>query len=327
MNKRLIVIICCLFMVVLVFFALTYTPTRADSGWDTSYDGGSSGGGGGSSFDFDFGSGSSSRDRSRSNHKFSFNWPTKTKEREKREYTKWEMTKIMIGLACAPILLYLLCLMLVKTAGHISKKNYNARVNKAPKPEEINENELKYQGEKKIQELLSIKPDFDLFKFYQKAYEIYLEVQKDWMNFNYDGLRSNLTDELYNTYKMQLKALDAQNGQNIMNSFDLQEIYLYDFNIDEANKVFSINVILKVSFIDYVINEHGEITRGTNKRKVNMTYMITYVEESIENHDNCPNCGNPLEDKASQTCPYCNSTIVHKKHDFTMSKKQALMQK
>ena len=58
-------------------------------------------------------------------------------------------------------------------------------------------------------------------EFLKNTYELYIDVQNAWMNFDYDKLRSLLSDELYNTYSSQLKVLSRKKQKNIMSDFKL----------------------------------------------------------------------------------------------------------
>ena len=54
-----------------------------------------------------------------------------------------------------------------------------------------------------------------LEEFKALVFEKYKDIQIAWMNFDYNTLRSKLTDELYNQYAMQLDTMKVKNEQNI----------------------------------------------------------------------------------------------------------------
>ena len=54
----------------------------------------------------------------------------------------------------------------------------------------------------------------DADEFKKLAFELYKSIQEEWMNYDYEGLRKHLTDELYNSYVMQLDALKVKGQQN-----------------------------------------------------------------------------------------------------------------
>ena len=57
-------------------------------------------------------------------------------------------------------------------------------------------------------------------EFIQKLYDIFLEVQIAWMNFDYEKLKELCSDELYNSYKSDLEVLKSKHCKNIMQDFN-----------------------------------------------------------------------------------------------------------
>ena len=142
------------------------------------------------------------------------------------------------------------------------------------------------------------------------------------MNFNYEGLKESLTDELYNQYIMQLDSLKVKNEKNIMKNFTLQHSSV--INVREENGTLIVDVEMIVSFIDY-IEQNGKAVRGSKGEKVHQQYVMTFV--MVPKPVNyCPNCGAQLEDSASQVCPYCRSNITRVGNKWVLSKKQSIRQ-
>lgn len=153
------------------------------------------------------------------------------------------------------------------------------------------------------------------------GYKIYREVQDAWMNFDYDALRKLVTDDLFNSYQNQLKTLELKEQQNIMETFRKRESYLK--TLKEENGVTTTEMVLKVSFYDYIIDKDKNVVRGTKSRRVIMTYLLTFVSSS-ELVDTCPHCGAKLED-GETICNYCKSNIQIS-HQMKLAKKEVLKQ-
>ena len=175
----------------------------------------------------------------------------------------------------------------------------------------------------KIKEML---PSFDESKFLQDGYNIYLDVQKAWMNFELDKVHNKITDELFNQYESQLSSMEIKGEQNVMNGFVLKDKAIRNCVVQNDNLEVTTRYI--VEFYDYIINkESGSVLRGTKSRKVRMTYDITFVMKANEEKiKNCPNCGAPVEVNSSGVCPYCNSKIVGENTEWVMSKKISISQ-
>lgn len=153
------------------------------------------------------------------------------------------------------------------------------------------------------------------------GYQIYLDVQRSWMNFDYDTLRTLVTDELFNMYQTQLAPMEVKEQQNIMSDFKLQEIVLVSSSIE--NNIITTEILLTVSFFDYIVNKNKKVIRGNKNRKVVMTYLLTFVSNDNE-IKRCPHCGAQLE-KGSTICAYCKTTI-QSANQMKLAKKEALKQ-
>lgn len=171
--------------------------------------------------------------------------------------------------------------------------------------------------------LKKIGMDADEFK--KLAFELYKSIQEEWMNFDYDGLRKHLTDELYNSYVMQLDALKVKGQQNIMKDFENIDVKIT--NITEEAGIVNVTVYLHTAMYDYVVDNNKKTVRGKDNHKIDIEYSITFVKASDESLKKCPNCGAPFEGVAGGKCEYCGSTIVIGPKEYVMSKKTCIGQR
>lgn len=179
-----------------------------------------------------------------------------------------------------------------------------------------------------VDEANKIIPNFDIEEFNFKAYQIFYDTQMAWMEFDYDKLKELLTDELYNSYIMDLDVLKVKNQKNTMKGFELIDSYIFD--LKEVNDKYIAKVYLNVSFYDYVENINtGSILRGTSSRKLNNTYVLTFIKTKEEKSDIniCPRCGASVEGNVSGICEYCKSKLINDTHGWVMSKKEKINQR
>ena len=147
------------------------------------------------------------------------------------------------------------------------------------------------------------------------------------MNFDTDTIRKLTTDEIYNMYSSQLETLKLKKQRNIMKDIELIDVKIID--IHKENDGITIDAYLNVKCYDYVIKDAtGEVTRGTDKSKMNIKYKLSFVKSASNNNteEKCPNCGAPVDIVSSAVCPYCDSTLVKDAGDYVMSKKVSLGQ-
>ncbi len=169
--------------------------------------------------------------------------------------------------------------------------------------------------------------NFNIEEFNEKAYQMFYDIQIAWMNFDYDKLKELLTDELYNTYLMDLEALKIKNQKNTMKDFNLIKSGL--ISLVEENNTYIAKVLVNTEFYDYIedINT-GKVLRGTSNRKFNNTYILTFVKSKEEKKiDICPRCGAKVKGNATGVCEYCNSKLINNTYDWVMSKKEKISQK
>ena len=98
-------------------------------------------------------------------------------------------------------------------------------------------------------------------------------------------------------------------GAKIYTLMDGDTLNIY--NIEDKTNQVVVQVYMRVSFYDYVINTvSGEVTRGTKQRKLTNNYILTFVKSKDSVTNNCPNCGAPNKGNTSSTCEYCDSVMI-----------------
>ena len=263
-------------------FLLNLDNIKADSGWDVDFDTGGSDWGGSSWSSSDWDSGYSYSGSSSSGSSSSFGF-------------------VVFIIIVVSIIYYLKYNNVKTTSKYIPEYKYSP----------IDEEYIKKYID-----------DFNKQKFLDDAYQIYLDTQKAWSNFDTKSLRNLLTDELFNTYNMQLKALKAKKQKNIMSDFALEKIDTTAINV--SNNQITMKVVLEVSFFDYVVDISNNVLRGNKNHKVSVTYELTFVSTiNKKETKNCPSCGAPInKNSASNVCEYCNSTLVKNTYSWVLAKKE-----
>ena len=161
-------------------------------------------------------------------------------------------------------------------------------------------------------------------KMLELAYETYVDIQNAWMKNDINLVKEKLSDELYNTYKMQLLTLKRKNQSNIMSDFNYLDGYIYD--IDDSNDKLSISVFLNVNCKDYLIDLNTEkVLRGNKNKLWNYEYTIDYLlaKNKDEVLKKCPNCGAGLDEEVGSRliCPYCRTLLVRNSPNLVMTRK------
>ena len=164
--------------------------------------------------------------------------------------------------------------------------------------------------------------NIDNYEISQELYQIFIDVQKAWMDFDYEKLKELCSDELYNSYKQDLEILKLKNGRNIMHSF--KPIVMYINKITRQDKTLEIEFYLKVKFTDYVINtQTNEVIRGNKNERIINNYCLVYQKQDFYT-DKCPSCGETIPAKSNTTCPSCNSIIINNTNKFVLVHKERI---
>ena len=256
---------------------------KADSGWDSGYDSGWDSG-----YDSGYDSGWDSGYSSSSS---------------------WSSTGSGEGSWSSAVIMFIVIIIIIIIVSRSNSGNISSAIpsNLAITKPSVPDNELENYG-------------LDRVEILEKTFEIYKNVQIAWMNFDFDTLRKYLSDELFNSYKMQLNALKMKKQKNIMEDFLNRQMVITE--VSENEGLITLKVELVVAQKDYVVDESNNVVKGTKARQMLVHYEMTFTMTKETNAGKCPNCNAPLANQASSKCPYCGSTVVTKNHDLIMTKKQ-----
>jgi len=180
---------------------------------------------------------------------------------------------------------------------------------------EISERKKNY--DKVIQKYL---PNYTEEMLLQEFYDIFVNIQEAWMKFDYKTLEKYCSNELYESYYMDLEVLKKKHGKNMMSDFTLLSYNIR--NIEEVHGRVVIDMFLKVSFKDYVVDtKKNKIIHGDSEVATTKKYDLEYVmdlDSEIDKKKVCPNCGAKLH---GRECEFCHTIVDTKKDHFVLNKK------
>jgi len=276
-----------IFIVLGSLLIMTY-PAKADSGWDSDYDSG------GSSWDSDWSSGSSWDNN--------YDWDDDSNSYSSSNSTSNDFYSLLL-------FIFIFGVVVISSIRRI--KRSSTSVVSMPIYNDISPDIILVFG-------------YTLDNLKKELFDKFVDIQNAWMEFDYNSMRNLCTNELYNAYKSQLEVLKIKNGKNIMNEFDLQDIKIVNMH-EEGNQIV-VDVFMKVSFFDYVIDtKTDKVTRGKKDQKITNSYMMTFIKGNNSDSSllvKCPSCGAETHVNTTGTCEYCRSVIVKDANEFVLSKKK-----
>ena len=299
-----------IFLLLLSTFLISIKIVSADSGWDTDYDSGSS-------WDSDYDSSWDNDHDSYSdrNYDSSSNYHSGSHSCSSSDINEFYLILVAIGF--------------IFLQWVIKKYINDLKISRERRKLYSEDDEIyKYLATKEIsnEEANSVMPNFNVEEFKNKSYEIFIDVQKAWMYFEYDKLKEILSDELYNIYLMDLEALKVKNQRNVMSNFE--NISMKLIGVKKENNQYIATVLLNTKFYDYIEDKSGRVVRGNSHNKVNNIYILTFVKSVNEIKNNtCPKCGADVSGNVTGICDYCKTKITFNEYDWVMSEKKKISQR
>ena len=176
-----------------------------------------------------------------------------------------------------------------------------------------------------MSEYAALDPNFSAADMREKLSNIYVQMQNACTARNLEPLRPYFADALYQQFDRQIRALIANRQINCVERIAVLDVDLRGF-FQEGGEDHLV-AELKTRITDYTVNEDtGAVVSGSKTAERFMTYewdlsrptgSLTEAAGAVtERH--CPNCGAPLSINESAKCPYCDTVITFRDHDWTI---------
>lgn len=172
--------------------------------------------------------------------------------------------------------------------------------------------------------LLKLDSSLTIENIIKETYKTYESLQYAWSNFDYEGMRKLVSDEIYNDYIYQLDTLKLKKQQNVMK--DIEFVNGTVTSADIHNNVVYLKVHLNVKQVDYIEDDNGNLIRG-DKNKHFCTYELDLEKGFNASLTNCPNCGAEINDSASKTCSFCGAELIDISNNYVIVKKRMITQR
>ena len=173
----------------------------------------------------------------------------------------------------------------------------------------------------------NIDPRFSNDKFIAWTKDVFVTLQKAWMERKWDSVRPFEKEELYKQHEMQLQQYINNGKINVLERASFDQAYLHKYVRDKDYEY--LTVFFNVQMIDYIKDEKtGQVLKGTPNKECRMKYLYTFMRKTgvltdpaKSNHSttNCPNCGAELKVSSAGKCEYCNSIITTGAFDWVLS--------
>ena len=176
-----------------------------------------------------------------------------------------------------------------------------------------------------ISEYAGLDPAFSASDMRERLSNLYVQMQNGCTARNIEALRPYFTDALYQQFDRQIKNLIASRRINRVERIAVLDVNLRGFFQEGGDD--HLVAELKTRITDYTVDEDtGRVVSGSETAEKFMTYewdlsrptgtVTQAAGETTQRH--CPNCGAPLSVNESAKCPYCDTVITFRDHDWTI---------
>ncbi|MDD3920298.1 MAG: zinc-ribbon domain-containing transport protein [Eubacteriales bacterium] len=180
----------------------------------------------------------------------------------------------------------------------------------------------------------NLDPQFDAGAFCEKVSNLYVQMQQQWQEKEFEPMRAHMSDALYTQFNRQLQALVNNQQTNHIERISVLTTELRGFKQDDHND-YAI-VLLNTRIVDYTTDDKtGQVIRGSQTAEKFMWYEWTLCRTtgmttgSATGNEaaKCPSCGAPLDLNASAQCAYCGTVITAGEHDWVISAIRGISQR
>ena len=180
--------------------------------------------------------------------------------------------------------------------------------------------------EERLKEIDLSEYALDSTSLHEEIYDIYVKVQEAWMDFKLDDVKDVLGNDIYNMYKKQLATLSAKKEQNIMSDFNYVDCAITKVDLNKDTYIIYADLI--VTCKDYLINtKNKKVVRGEKDKIHKYYYALTFEKSKTTDVNKCPNCDALLDSKGKTiNCTYCGSVITRQSANLVLIKKSMYRQ-
>lgn len=175
---------------------------------------------------------------------------------------------------------------------------------------------------------------FSVMQIENKVSNLYVQFQNTWAAKDISPMAPYFTDELYTQFDRQLSEIRAKHETPHIERIGVLGATIRGYQIRDGRDHLIID--LRTRITTYTTDDAtGNIVRGDPKLEKFMRYEWDLCRTSGRKTGaaaqmqvvNCPNCGAPVSINMTAKCPYCDSVITVKEHDWLICNIKGISQK
>ncbi len=215
----------------------------------------------------------------------------------------------------AVIVLIVSCVLL-KFSYPIENKSENA-CQEEEKKLIVPDEEVIVEAEDDEVSIINYPDNFDEKKFLKEIFDLYKNIQDDFMNFEYDNLMHELGIELYNQYSKQMQSLHDRGKQAVRVNINLDKIQTESFA--QENDCYRAVINIAVSEDKYMKGMEETFRLTSARVRYESCYSITVIKRHKKRiARKCHNCNEKVQGNPYK-CPYCESMLLESVDNWIMT--------
>lgn len=154
-----------------------------------------------------------------------------------------------------------------------------------------------------------IDSSIDADEIVHDAFNLYVNTQKCYVDFNYDALQKNLSREFYEFYKSKLDKLRNENLRKEITDFQYVDGGVIAIRKLKEEEEFVVKLVIDMNIKTF----NNNVLIDENKYS-NVSVLIKFKKDLFVKMERCFNCGKDLYFEKVLRCPNCNQDLVLKKY-------------
>ena len=118
---------------------------------------------------------------------------------------------------------------------------------------------------------------FNLEKINEATFKIYKDLQIAWMNMNLNDVKTVISIDILNKYKVLLADLKKDNQKNIMENIEFKSNKITSVKFDNNMEI--IECSMNVTCNDYIVDNNGKVVKGKKDKKRDYTYKLVFNKD------------------------------------------------
>ena len=185
-----------------------------------------------------------------------------------------------------------------------------------------------------IAQLKEMDPQFSEEALKERIANLYIKMQAAWQTKNWEPMRADFTDALFNQLKGGVDAKIRSRQTNYVERIAILGVELSGFGQDDKHDI--VTAVLQTRIVDYTLDDTtGNLVSGSKTAEKFMTYEWTLIRtkgaktfvSGTDETKHCPNCGATLDLNNTAKCAYCGAIITAAEYDWVLNNIKGLSQR